>query len=81
MIVKIGYDCENWLYKDQNSQKGRRRRFVAPKPGTTLSHLVKIPTERFKFGLKTFSELFILKDFILKDSALVENVNSKKISF
>jgi hypothetical protein len=40
------------LYKDQNSQTGRRRRrrrrsrrrkiFAVPRPGTTLSHLVKM---------------------------------------
>jgi hypothetical protein len=41
---------ENWVKKDQNSETGRRRRrrrrrrrsrFVAPRPGATLSHLVK----------------------------------------
>jgi hypothetical protein len=46
-ILKIGYDFENLVLKDQNSEMGRRRRrrkrrrFVVPRPGTTLSHLVK----------------------------------------
>jgi hypothetical protein len=48
MILKIGYDFENLVLKDKNSEMGRRRRrrrrrrrFVVPRPGTTLSHLVK----------------------------------------
>jgi hypothetical protein len=47
-ILKIGYDFENLILKDSNSETGRRRRsrrrrrrFVVPRPGTTLSHLVK----------------------------------------
>jgi hypothetical protein len=40
MILKIGYDFENLVLKDKNSEMGRRRRFVVPRPGTTLSHLV-----------------------------------------
>jgi hypothetical protein len=51
--LKIGYDFENLLLKDENSETGRRRRrrrrkrrrrFVVPRPGTTFSHLVKITT-------------------------------------
>jgi hypothetical protein len=46
VILKIGYDFENLVLKDLNSETGRRRRrrrrFVVPRPGTTLSHLVKI---------------------------------------
>jgi hypothetical protein len=41
---KWGYNFENLVLKDKNSETGRRRRrrFVVPRPGTTLSHLVKI---------------------------------------
>jgi hypothetical protein len=42
-----GIYCSQYVRKAENSEtvrrrRGRRRRFVAPRPDTTLTHLVKI---------------------------------------
>jgi hypothetical protein len=45
IVKKLSNLSKSLVKKDQNSETGRRRRrrrrFVAPRPGTTLSHLVK----------------------------------------
>jgi hypothetical protein len=48
MILKILYAFENSEMGSRRRRRRRRRwRFVVPRPGTTLSHLVKIGESHF----------------------------------
>jgi hypothetical protein len=54
VVKKVAKSCQKVIKNSETGRRRRRRRFVVPGPGTTLSHLVKTGSGQEQGGIRFF---------------------------